>query len=102
MGDRGPAATTIPSRHRPGEFSRWEIGDQPQLVRVLMSTETKFSRWEIGDQPQPEERREPGRQSLADGRSGTSRNGAEDIGRINIASVSQFSFFCFRSDHANT
>ena len=53
------------------EFSRWEIGDQPQPGKSLNA---KFSRWEIGDQPQHRAIVVDQFGSLADGRSGTSRN----------------------------
>ena len=52
MGDRGPAATYQLTAWRRDEFSRWEIGGQPQ----------------------PTTRRIRGAASLADGRSGASRN----------------------------
>ena len=74
MGDRGPAATMLHARIVTLQFSRWEIGDQPQLT--LTPREQIVS---LADGRSGTSRNRHGASmddviSLADGRSGTSRN----------------------------
>ena len=52
MGDRGATATILTPKPWPRHYSRWEIGEQPQLVAAIMALDRDYSRWEIGEQPQ--------------------------------------------------
>ena len=80
MGDRGPAATYALVGRKLSEFSRWEIGGQPQHKRdvwwiapSLADGRSGASRNSIASSAQMTG-------SLADGRSGASRNSMYDRG----------------------
>ena len=53
MGDRGPTATRTDGGLTRRNYSRWEIGGQPQLKEGETGDAKDYSRWEIGGQPQP-------------------------------------------------
>ena len=74
MGDRGGTAT---ARGRHGgwvDYTRWEIGGEPQRRGRLHQPPTHYTRWEIGGEPQQGDRSVPAEGIIPDGRSGGNRN----------------------------
>ena len=55
-------------------YSRWKIGEEPQHMGSLMWTSGYYSRWEIGEEPQPYQGRTGRLLIIADGRSRRNRN----------------------------
>ena len=53
MGDRGGTATNQSSAHRNYNYTRWEIGGEPQQYDPTYSGDGDYTRWEIGGEPQP-------------------------------------------------
>ena len=53
MGDRGGTATRIYGYNANGDYTRWEIGGEPQPVLVVPHAGVHYTRWEIGGEPQP-------------------------------------------------
>ena len=63
-------------------YSRWEIGEQPQPLPHNILARVNYSRWEIGEQPQQGWRTYGQGIIIADGRSGSNRNGDEELVRV--------------------
>ena len=53
MGDRGGTATTPTPTPTPTDYTRWEIGGEPQLSAGVYPYGFDYTRWEIGGEPQP-------------------------------------------------
>ena len=56
------------------DYSRWEIGEEPQRAEALRTASSHYSRWEIGEEPQLVLGGIIALTIIADGRSGRSRN----------------------------
>ena len=52
MGDRGGTATSVRGLFGYPNYTRWEIGGEPQLVVFLPGEVDDYTRWEIGGEPQ--------------------------------------------------
>ena len=52
MGDRGGTATDRTLGPFGINYTRWEIGGEPQLFRLRVSNGDDYTRWEIGGEPQ--------------------------------------------------
>ena len=74
MGDRGPAATMVVDKAWDVEFSRWEIGGQPQRYLTVDRGDQSLADGRSGASRNRTRRRMGRTLSLADGRSGASRN----------------------------
>ena len=53
MGDRGGTATSTGLECKLVNYTRWEIGGEPQLYGIHVPTRKNYTRWEIGGEPQP-------------------------------------------------
>ena len=52
MGDRGGTATYGTVYQYWDNYTRWEIGGEPQLQRINRALRAYYTRWEIGGEPQ--------------------------------------------------
>ena len=52
MGDRGGTATTTPLPMSRINYTRWEIGGEPQRGAQGVQGPPDYTRWEIGGEPQ--------------------------------------------------
>ena len=52
MGDRGGTATFDCAWPAHGDYTRWEIGGEPQLIVFVCHVDCHYTRWEIGGEPQ--------------------------------------------------
>ena len=52
MGDRGGTATEERRNDVVFNYTRWEIGGEPQLEFVAIGVSKHYTRWEIGGEPQ--------------------------------------------------
>ena len=52
MGDRGGTATYAAEAARGIDYTRWEIGGEPQLMVAHLPARSYYTRWEIGGEPQ--------------------------------------------------
>ena len=52
MGDRGGTATYGQRSGVRANYTRWEIGGEPQLAEEVGAEITNYTRWEIGGEPQ--------------------------------------------------
>ena len=52
MGDRGGTATGSERIHRRADYTRWEIGGEPQPLPQYSASCSNYTRWEIGGEPQ--------------------------------------------------
>ena len=58
------------------DYTRWEIGGEPQLKRSTTVGPSDYTRWEIGGEPQRTPLRWGSVYIIPDGRSGGNRNSA--------------------------
>ena len=74
MGDRGGTATLASFTRDALNYTRWEIGGEPQPGSAAPGNDTDYTRWEIGGEPQHPPRSLWSRFIIPDGRSGGNRN----------------------------
>ena len=52
MGDRGGTATISHTPCGSADYTRWEIGGEPQPLEAAGTDGANYTRWEIGGEPQ--------------------------------------------------
>ena len=74
MGDRGGTATKPWVLVNQTDYTRWEIGGEPQQYCPRLGSSGDYTRWEIGGEPQQRFATNAAARIIPDGRSGGNRN----------------------------